>query len=110
MAAVEASMGTRAISALALAGVMTASIAFAAATMPTTEADVCAAAPTLADAGQIELAAMFTANNADRDEHDLFSDAPLFIYATNEVARESDGVTLVDVSDVTSCASRKNII
>ena len=103
-------MGTRTISALALAGLTTASISFAAATIPTLEADVCALPATVAAAGRVELAAMFTNGDADRDETNLFSDAPLLIYAMNDVARESDGVTLVDVSGVTSCASHKIII
>jgi len=102
-------MGVRAIPALAFTSLMTAAITVAAATLPSAEADVCALPSTTADAGHIQLAAMFT-QGADREEHSLFSDAPLFIYAMNEVARESDGVTLVDVSDVTSCASHKTII
>jgi hypothetical protein len=51
---------------------------------------------------------MFTSD--DRAEASLFSDAPLFIYAMNDVARASDGIDLIDVSDVTSCARNKNSI
>jgi hypothetical protein len=100
-------MVTRAIPALAFAGLMTVAIAVAAETAPSREADVCALPQIVADAGHVELASMFT--NDAREELTLFSDAPSFIYAMNEDARESDGVTLVDVSEITSCA-HKNII
>lgn len=103
-------MATRAIPVLAFAGLMTASIAFAAATIPAADADICALPTMAADAGHVALASMFTNTDTDRDEQNLFSNAPLFIYATNDVARESDGVTLVNVSGVTSCASHKIVI
>jgi len=103
-------MTTRAIPALAFAGLMTASIAFAAQSVPSRDTDICALPTVTADIGGVELASMFTSNDADRDERSLFSDAPLFIYAMNKTARESDGVTLVDVSGVTSCASHKIIV
>ena len=103
-------MDTRAMPALAFAGLMTVVIAVAVQTAPSREADVCVLPQTFADNGRVELAAMFT-NKAQRPELALFNDAPLFIYAMNDVARASDGVTLVDVSDVTSpCARRKNMI
>jgi hypothetical protein len=101
-------MVTRAIPALAFAGLMTVAIAVAAQTAPSREANVCMLPQALADTSHVELASLFT--NDAREELTLFSDAPSFIYAMNEDARQSDGVTLVDVSDVTSCASRKNII
>lgn len=100
-------MGIQSVQTLAFAGLVTAAIAFAAQTTPLTQADVCVA-PMIATSGSIELAAMFTSD--DRAQASLFSDAPLFIYAMNEVARESDGVDLIDVSDVTSCARHKNSI
>jgi len=103
-------MATRTIPALAFAGLMTASVAFAAQPIPANEADVCALPAPLADAGDVKLAALFTNSDADRDKEDLFSDAPLLIYAMNEVARESDGVMLVDVSGVTSCVAHKTSI
>ena len=102
-------MGIRSIQALAFAALTTAAIVVAAATIPSTEADVCVLPTTTADNGSVQLAAMFT-NDSDTAEASLFSNAPLLIYAMNEVARESDGVTLVDVSDVTSCGHHKNII
>jgi hypothetical protein len=106
----EATMDTRAMPALAFAGLMTVAIAVAVQTAPSREADICVLPQTVAEEGHVELAAMFT-NDTQRADRTLFSDAPLFIYAMNDVARASDGVTLVDVSDVTSsCARHKNII
>jgi hypothetical protein len=102
-------MGIQSIQGLAFAGLITAAIMVAVETTPSTKADVCVLPTTAADSAAIEFAAMFR-DDSDRVEASLFNDAPLFIYAVNEVARESDGVTLVDVSDVTSCAHHKNII
>lgn len=103
-------MGTRTITALAFAGLMTSSIAFAVQSMPTSTADICALPATFADPGRVELASMFTNNDAGSHDRNLFRDAPAFIYAMNEVARESDGVKLVDVRGVASCSAHKNII
>ena len=101
-------MVARTIPALAFASLVTVAIAVAAQTTPLRAADVCALPQATASTGNVELAAMFT--NDARVEQTLFNDAPLFIYAMNDAARTSDGVTLLDVSDVTSCASHKNII
>lgn len=100
-------MATQTISALAFAGLLTVAIGVAAQTAPSREADVCVLPQ--ADTSKVELAALFSADTP-RQEQTLFSDAPLFIYAMNEAARDSDGVMLVDVNPVASCASHKNII
>ncbi|MBI1212345.1 MAG: hypothetical protein GC190_12845 [Alphaproteobacteria bacterium] len=102
-------MVTRTIPALAFAGLVTVAIAVAAQTAPLREADICALPQTQADRSQVELASMFTDDSA-REPRSLFSDAPLFIYAMNDVARASDGVTLIDVKGVASCTSHKNIV
>ena len=101
-------MRIQSIQGLAFAGLLTAVITVAAQTMPAAEADVCVLRPTsVADNATVELASLFQPARADAS---LFENAPLFIYAMNDAARESDGVELIDVSGVTSCTSHKNII
>ena len=101
-------MRIQSIQGLAFAGLLTAVITVAAQTMPAAEADVCVLRPTsVADNATVELASLFQSDRADAS---LFENAPLFIYAMNDAARESDGVELIDVSGVTSCTSHKNII
>ena len=78
-------------------------------TRPSGAAAQCSRVGTAND-GAIALAALFT-RDAKFENASLFSEAPLFIYAMNDAARATDGVVLVDIGGVTSCASdKKNII
>jgi hypothetical protein len=102
-------MRIQSIQGLAFAGLLTAVISAAAQTMPTAEADVCVLRPSsIADNAAVELASLFRSD--DHADASLFENAPLFIYAMNDVARQSDGVELIDVSGVTSCTVHSNAI
>ena len=101
-------MGIRSIQFFALGLLSAATAAIAIQTTPSDAANVCRLAAA-SDEGAIELAAMFTPD-AEFTNANLFRNAPILIYATNDVAREYDGVTLVDVSNVTSCAQTDNVI
>ena len=91
-------MDTRAMPALAFAGLMTVAIAVAVQTAPSREANVCVLPQTFADEGHVDGEAGALGGQEG-------------VVRMNDVARASDGVTLVDVSDVTSsCARHKNII
>src|SRR5262245_22078735 len=95
-------MRIQSIQGLSVAALLTTVITVAAQTMPVVEADVCVLRPSMVtDNASIQLASLFVSDRSEQAS--LFSDAPLFIYAMNEVARESDGVDLVDVNSVTSC-------
>ena len=100
-------MGTRSMQFLSFAVLSIVAAGVVAQTAPASEADVCRL--TIAPEGSVELAAMFTRDSEFADAG-LFADAPLFIYAMNDVAFESQGATLVDVSDVTHCGRHKNIV
>ncbi len=101
-------MGIRSIQLLALGVLAAAATLVAAQTTSLRAANECRLTVATDEASAIELAAMFV-NDNDADSN-LFTDAALFTYAANDIALESQGVTLLDVSDVTHCARHKNII
>jgi hypothetical protein len=101
-------MGIRSIQFLALGALTAAATLVAAQTTSLRAANECRLTVATDDASAMEFAAMFTSNN-DADSN-VFADSPLFIYAANDIAVESEGVMLLDVSDVTNCPRHKNII
>jgi len=101
-------MGIRSIQVLAFATLAAATTLVAAQTTPLNSANECRATPATDDAPAVQLAAMFTGNDAG--DANAFADASLFVYAVNDNALASEAVTLVDVGDVANCARRKNII
>lgn len=104
-------MGTRSIQILSFALLSMTALVVVAQTAPSDASSECrlTAEPS---ARTVELASMFTSDvdQADATDAGLFAAPPAFVYALNEMAMESHGVTLVDVSDVTTCDRHKNII
>jgi len=95
-------MSLRSIQFLALVSLFVAAAAVAFQTTPSNAANACRS-PVVAGQASLALAAMF-ATQIDEAE------APLFSYAATDIALDPDSATLVDVSDVTSCARHKIII
>ena len=104
-------MGVRSIQILSFALLSATALIVVAQTTPSGASSECRL-PRESAARSVELASLFTGNADDADAIDagLFSAPPAFVYALNEIAMESRGVTLVDVSDVTTCDRHKNII
>ena len=101
-------MDIRSIQLFAFALLSLAATTVALQTTPSNASNVCTL-KMAADDAAVDLAALF-APDAEFADAGLFRNAPLLIYAMNDVARESDGTTLVDVSGVTSCVRHDDVI
>ena len=100
-------MGVRSIQLSAFVALALAVTAVSIQTAPSSAAEECRMS--LADNEAIQLASLFTPES-EFENASLFSNVSFAIYATDDTVREVDGATLVDVSYVTHCTSRKNII
>lgn len=101
-------MGIRSLQLFAFALLSFAATAVAFQTTPSNASNACTL-KMAADDASVDLAALF-APDAEVADAGLFGNTPLFIYAMNDVARESDGTALVDVSGVTSCMRHDDVI